>query len=109
MDAEQMAFENATFDYVVLSHVLAVTSSPGMILKQAQRVLKPGGRLFVLNHFTPDNPLKYMDRVLGFLGRILHLRSEFSVSDLNMPKDLQLQSQQHLGLFNYYQLLTYRK
>jgi len=48
MNGENILFENQTFDYVVLSHIITVVDSPNKLLDEAFRILKPNGTLFIL-------------------------------------------------------------
>lgn len=52
MNGESVAFEDHHFDAVIISHVLTVTENPGAIIKEAIRVLKPGGSIYIMNNFT---------------------------------------------------------
>lgn len=82
MNGERMDFPDASFHYVVLCHVLSVTPDPAGMLAEAHRVLRPGGRVFVLNHETPDNAWRHVDRLLTPLARGLHFRSHFRLREL---------------------------
>jgi ubiquinone/menaquinone biosynthesis C-methylase UbiE len=55
MDAEHLAFRNATFDSVVASLVLCSVVDPAHTLAEVRRVLRtPEGRLFLLEHMRPQ-------------------------------------------------------
>ena len=47
-DVERLEFENAIFDGVVAAGLFPNLNSPGPALAEFRRVLKPGGRLFVV-------------------------------------------------------------
>lgn len=109
MDGENLSFPNAGFDYVVMSHVLAVAKDPDRLLEQVHRVLKPGGKLFILNHFTPDNGLKYIDKAFHPLSCIFHFKSLFRLSDIDGLRKFSLVKKTGLGKGSYYQLLIFSR
>jgi phosphatidylethanolamine/phosphatidyl-N-methylethanolamine N-methyltransferase len=109
MNGEQLAFPDASFDYIVVSHVLAVTDNPNQLIAEAHRVLKPEGKLFILNHFTPDNPLKFVDWLFQPIGRLLQLRSYFHKEQLDGLRQFSLCSETKLGTGAYYKLFIFRK
>jgi phosphatidylethanolamine/phosphatidyl-N-methylethanolamine N-methyltransferase len=109
MNGEALKFKDAYFDYVVLSHVIAVVDNPEKLLEEVQRVLKPKGRVFILNHFTPDNWLKYIDRLFRIISKLFHFKSVFYVTDLTALKNFSQLSEINLGPLSYFKLLTFEK
>lgn len=53
-DALRTPFADGVFDHVLITHVISVVSEPGRLMREAARVVKPGGRVVVLNHFLSD-------------------------------------------------------
>jgi len=67
MDGRRLAFEAEAFDAVVLHLVLAVMPEPERGLLEAERVLKPGGRIAVFDKFLGDDEQAPVIRRLGNL------------------------------------------
>lgn len=109
MNAESLLFQDQTFDYIVLSHVIAVVDNPEKILKESYRVLKPNGKIFILNHFTPKNWLKYLDIFFQIFAKKLHFKSVFYIDDLKSIKKFTLLNEICFGKFSYFKLLIYCK
>lgn len=55
MDAEAMAFPDASFDKVVAMYVVSVVARPAKLLEELHRVCRPRGEIFIVNHFRSDN------------------------------------------------------
>lgn len=109
MDGENLSFENESFDYVVISHVIAVVKDPDKLLEEVYRVMKSGGKLFILNHFTPDNWLKYIDTAFQPISSLLHLRSAFYPDSITGLKKFNLVKQNEFGTGSYFKLLILSK
>lgn len=56
-DAMKLPFSDDSFDHVFISHVISVVSDPIQLIREAQRVAKPGSRIVMLNHFQSTNRL----------------------------------------------------
>jgi len=109
MDGKALLFANEKFDYVVLSHVIAVVDNPEQLFEEIFRVLKPQGRIFILNHFTPNNWVRYIDAAFEPVSKIFHFKSVFSIDEIVAIKKFTLLKQLHFGLASYFKLLIYQK
>ena len=109
MDGEALQFPDARFDYIVINHVLSVTTHPERMIHEAFRVLKQDGLLFIQNHFTPSNWLRFADMLAAPFSKRLRLRSLFRVQDLPSLQQFELKESVTLGQLGYYKLLIYCK
>ncbi|AEB11773.1 class I SAM-dependent methyltransferase [Marinithermus hydrothermalis] len=56
VDAQRLPFEDGSFDAVVASFVFCSVADPVAGLREALRVLRPGGELRLLEHLRPPQP-----------------------------------------------------
>ncbi|SHI64992.1 class I SAM-dependent methyltransferase [Clostridium intestinale] len=68
MDGQNLEFEQNHFDYVVLNLILSVIPDGNKALKEAYRVLKPGGKIAIFDKFIEDEKSPNIMRLL--LNRI---------------------------------------
>ena len=70
--AEELPFEDASFDTVVSTIVLCSVDDQPRALYEIGRVLRPGGRLLFLEHVRSDDPAlaRHQDR-MNWLNRIV--------------------------------------
>jgi phosphatidylethanolamine/phosphatidyl-N-methylethanolamine N-methyltransferase len=109
MSGEELLFPDERFDYVILSHVIAVVEDPEKLLDEVHRVLKPNGKVFILNHFTPNNWLRYVDKAFENFSTLLYFKSVFHVSGVRRPGKFKLLEEFDAGLFSYFKILIYEK
>jgi ubiquinone/menaquinone biosynthesis methyltransferase len=74
--AELIPCTDARFDTVLVTWTICTVEDPGATLAEVRRVLRPGGRLAILEITQPRGPLKpffslWFDRIVPLLGRIL--------------------------------------
>jgi len=54
-DAQQLGLVDAAFDVVLLHFIVTVVQDPTACLREAARVVRPGGRISILDKFVPDD------------------------------------------------------
>jgi ubiquinone/menaquinone biosynthesis C-methylase UbiE len=73
MDAQDMDFPNNHFDNVVATFVFCSVPDPILGLKEALRVTNPGGKLHLLEHMKPEQPI--LASVMETLDASIHYLS----------------------------------
>jgi phosphatidylethanolamine/phosphatidyl-N-methylethanolamine N-methyltransferase len=82
-NALQLPFADSTFDHIFISHVISVVSDPVMLVREAQRVAKPGARIVIVNHFQSTNRfIALVEKWLCPLCTKLGWRSDLALQDL---------------------------
>ena len=82
-NALQLPFGDSTFDHIFISHVISVVSDPIMLVREAQRVAKPGARIVIVNHFQSTNRfIALVEKLLCPLCTKLGWRSDLALQDL---------------------------
>lgn len=83
MNALQLGFADASFDYVTAFHVVSVVPDPVQMLREAQRVCKPGGSIIIINHFRSDEMVpRGISRLIDPVTRRLGWRATLSLTDM---------------------------
>ncbi|HLC47257.1 MAG TPA: methyltransferase domain-containing protein [Candidatus Nanoarchaeia archaeon] len=71
MDAENLRFKDDSFDYVVTTCVFCSVPDPIKGLEEIRRVLKPSGRLIMIEHVLSRNPaIALIEQAFNPLTRI---------------------------------------
>jgi phosphatidylethanolamine/phosphatidyl-N-methylethanolamine N-methyltransferase len=83
MDAEEMSFASESFDKVVAMYVVSVTRDPARLMAELERVCKPGGEIFIVNHFRSQNRLlASLEKALGALSAQFGFRPDLALEDM---------------------------
>ena len=80
-DAEALPFPNGSFDIVTCRLAAHHFPNPGQAVGEAARVLKPGGRLLLLDNYAPDDP--ELDRFINDLDKT---RDPSHVREYTLPE-----------------------
>ncbi len=77
LDAQHIPFDDNSFDCITISFGLRNVTDKDLALRSMLRVLKPGGRLLVLEFSKPENKTlekvydEYSFRLLPFIGKVV--------------------------------------
>lgn len=92
MDGQKLDFENNYFDSVILHFIIAVIPDPIKCIREVERVLKPNGKVIILDKFLADNAhpspfRKLMNLILGFLTTEINRRLADILKDSKFYKE----------------------
>ncbi len=84
MDAENMTFNDDSFDHAVAAFVVTVVPNPEKMVAEMKRVTKNNGNIVILNHFCSRNPFfSRMEKVFSPLCEKWGWRSDISLDLLS--------------------------
>ena len=88
MDAQEMTFEDESFDIVTALHVLSVVPDPIKTLDEMTRVCRKGGHILIGNHFAAEKGfLKFVEKRIHSLQNYLGWQADFPIDlVLSHPK-----------------------
>lgn len=83
MDGQHMALADDSFDKAVAMYVVSVVPDPARLIDEMRRVCRPGGDLYIVNHFLSDHALlAFFERAAAPLWGWLGFRTDLSLKDL---------------------------
>ena len=114
MDAHHMAFADATFDCVVAQFVITLVANPEQVLSECHRVVKPGGRIILVNHlYSEVGVAAAVERWAAQKTRALGLRPEFPFARLQAwaqsNNDAILVERRKVAPFGIYTLVCFER
>jgi phosphatidylethanolamine/phosphatidyl-N-methylethanolamine N-methyltransferase len=91
MNAENMTFEDNSFDHSLAAFVITVAPNPEKVVSEMKRVTKKGGSILIFNHFSSKNPvLAGMNRFFSPLTEKCGWRSDITLDLLSNHCNLQI-------------------
>ncbi len=109
-DVMQLPFEDNHFDAVLMNLILAVVPEPLQALQEACRVLRPGGRIFILDKFLRPGELAPTRRLLNILIRHIATRTDVVFEELlHACPQLQLIDDQPSRFAGWFRLIDLEK
>lgn len=114
MDAGAIDFPDGQFDVALAPYVMSVVPNPARVLSETWRVLRPGGRMVVMNHFAASRGPRAvveaaMEKIASWLG--WHPKFPYSaIGDwLAGQPDAELVARRELAPLKLFTLLDIRK
>ncbi len=107
MNAEEMDFEDNSFDCVVAMYVATVVPSPKKFVDEMKRVCKPGGKIIILNHFNDKKRLfGKMALLLTPISRQIGFRPNLSLTEFLQATKLKVNNKISVNLFDIWTALV---
>jgi phosphatidylethanolamine/phosphatidyl-N-methylethanolamine N-methyltransferase len=106
MDAEQMDFPDNSFDKVTAMYVVTVVPDAIRLVSEMRRVCKPGGELFIVNHFQNSNPvIGACEKLLSPLSHLLGFDPAFPLDKFLKKTGLAINESCPVNFFGFWTLL----
>lgn len=107
MDGRRLAFPDASFDAVIMHLVLAVMPQPERGLREAVRVLVPGGRIAVFDKFLRDDERPTLKRrALNALAKPLFSDMNRRLGPLVATTSLRIEHDEPVAFRGLYRIAT---
>ncbi len=109
MDAEKMDFSEHAFDKVVAMYVVSVVPDPMQLVEEMKRVCKPGGDIFIVNHFRSRNPLlRAGETLISPFSKLAGFRPDMDLENFLARTGLEVVEIRKTNLFGYWKLIRCR-
>lgn len=110
MDAGNLEFPDNSFDTVVAMYVITVVPDPERVMRELARVVKPGGQVLLVNHFSQDDGVRgWVERQMAPFADHLGWHSLFDVSRVMVCDDLKLEDRRSLKPMGLFTMMRFRK
>ncbi len=109
MDAQALEYPDHSFDKVVAMYVASVVPDPKKMVEEMKRVCKPGGELFIVNHFSRGKgPMASVERLVSPLSKLVGFRPSFPLNDFLAMAALDVRDTAPVNAFGYWTLIHAR-
>lgn len=110
MDARALDFPAKSFDLVAAMHVLSVVPDPDQVMKEIARVLKPGGRVVISNHFkSTQGVMASIEKFSAPFANVLGWHSDFEMQTILQEDVFSIEEQRTLPPLGMMTFLVLKK
>jgi phosphatidylethanolamine/phosphatidyl-N-methylethanolamine N-methyltransferase len=110
MDAGALAFADGSFDIAAAMFVMSVVPDPQRVLSELIRVVRPGGRIVIVNHFSAEGGVRAAaERWLARYSASLGWHPEFAVDTVLGRPEMKLIAKRRLAPFGLYTLIVFER
>ncbi len=109
MDAQNMAYEDNTFDCVTACYVVSAAPDPHKVVAEISRVCKPGGRIVFINHFKSQKfYLAKFEELINGVCKKFGWETTLDLKLLLEANNLILERQERVNIFDYWRAVLCR-
>lgn len=106
-DAMHPPFAPHSFDHVLVTHVISVVSDPARLLRVARTMVKPGGRVVILNHFASTHPVvRFFERLLNPIFLRIGWKSDLDLAEVLRACPMGLEHRFKLARLDLWQIVV---
>jgi phosphatidylethanolamine/phosphatidyl-N-methylethanolamine N-methyltransferase len=110
MDAGALTFPDGAFDSAMAMFVITVVPDPDKVLAEMVRVVRPGGRVILVSHFSVDKgPRAFVERHLSRFSSRLGWRPNFPIATVLDRPGLSLLDRRAVKSFDLFTMLTFER
>jgi len=110
MDAANLRFPDHSFDAAMAMFVITVVPDPDRVLAEMVRVVRPGGRVVLVNHFSVERGLRALvERWMSRFSARLGWRPNFPIERVLGRPELRLVKRQPVKAFDLFTLLVFER
>lgn len=107
MDAQNMKFPDNSFDKVVAMYVASVVPDVKQLMREIQRVCKPGGKIIFLNHFQNKNPVvQKFEAWIQPLAKLIGFHPDFPLQEFFEKTGFHPRTAVPVNLLDYWTVLV---
>jgi phosphatidylethanolamine/phosphatidyl-N-methylethanolamine N-methyltransferase len=107
LDAEDTGLPDACFDIAAVMFVASVVPHPTRLLAELKRVVRPGGHILFINHFSAAGGLRLaVERAMIPLAHTLGWHPDFPMASLLGPAEMATASIKPMPPFGIFSLVT---
>jgi len=100
-------FAPASFDHIFITHTISVVSDPGKLIYWAAQLLKPHGKIVLLNHFLSPQPVvAWFEKISNPVFMKIGWRSDLCLEDVLNGTDLRIDYRFKLRMVDLWQIIV---
>jgi phosphatidylethanolamine/phosphatidyl-N-methylethanolamine N-methyltransferase len=111
MDAGELRFPDASFDTVVAMYVMTVVPDPEKVMRELERVCRPGGEVLLVNHFSAaeESMLGWVERRMAPFADKIGWRPVFDINRVLVCENLKLVEKRGLRPWGLFTMIRFHK